>query len=547
MILSAVLLVLSLPNELFNWGNPAFGLVALVPLYVALAQLERRSAVYALGAVFGGLAHGLSSYWLWFFKDFRIWTLGSTVVVYMIVYGFFALYLHAIIRKTGIFRTVLFAAAWAVFEFGKSNGFLAYPWGLLPYSWNTVLPFIQLAEVTGIYGLTFVLALFSASVAELFLVPDAHDVFQGRCGPRGFFASVSRNIHMASRPSLIERSGPLMIASVLLLAVLGYGFLALDRPRPSRGSIHAILVQQNTDSWVLNDNGKKALEVGVSLAADLLGSVSAKPDVILFSETSLVLPWKEYQSFYRTNPPSDPLIPFLEKHRVYLFAGSPVVLDWDKMEATNSVLLIDPYGQIVESYAKIHPVPFAEAIPFWEYPPMRKFMQETVGLQSGWVMGTERVIFELPTRDAGIVKFSAPICFEDAFPYLCREFVRDGAEILVNLTNDSWSLTNSAEIQHFVAARFRTVELRRTLVRSTNGGVSAVVLPDGSIQTQLPLFAEHASMVEIPVYTGEQTPYLVAGDLFSWLLIFLLCCTILIVNRDMRAPPESKQYSKGRV
>jgi len=186
----------------------------------------------------------------------------------------------------------------------------------------------------------------------------------------------------------------------------------------------------------------------------------------------------------------------------------------------------------VDSYAKIHPVPFAEAIPFWEYPAMRKFMQNVVGLQSGWVMGTERVIFQLPTISAGIVKFGAPICFEDAFAYLCREFVLGGAEILVNLTNDSWSLTDSAEIQHFVAARFRTVELRRTLVRSTNGGVSAVVLPDGSIQTMLPFFKEHAQLVEIPVYIEEKTPYLLFGDFFIGILIFLLCCVALIMNID---------------
>ncbi len=336
---------------------------------------------------------------------------------------------------------------------------------------------------------------------------------------------------MSPRSSLIERSGPLMIASLLFLAVLGYGFVAVERPRAPRGSIRAILVQQNVDSWLLDDGGRKSLELGVSLAAGVLESERVKPDVIMFSETSLVLPWLEYRNFYLANPPPDPLIPFLKKHDVHLLAGSPVILDWDKMEATNSVLLINADGEVVDSYAKIHPVPFGEAVPFWEFPPMRRFMQEVVGLQSGWVMGTRRVIFDLPTQGAGVVKFGAPICFEDAFAYLCRGFALDGADVLINLTNDSWSRTDSAQIQHFVAARFRAVELRRTLVRSTNGGVSAVVLPDGSIQSMLPFFREYEQMVEIPVYAGAKTPYLLVGDLFAWILIILLCGAAFLVYR----------------
>lgn len=97
--------------------------------------------------------------------------------------------------------------------------------------------------------------------------------------------------------------------------------------------------------------------------------------------------------------------------------------------------------------------------------------------------------------------------------------------MLVNETNDSWSRTHSAEIQHFVAARFRSIELRRTLVRSTNGGVSAVVGPDGSIIESLPLFQSTSSMVSVPVYTGERSPYLDHGD---WFVGMLACILALI-------------------
>ncbi len=136
-VLSGFLLPLALPNEYFAWGNPALGLICLAPLYLSFLGARSYRGAFVRGALFGGLAHGLSSYWLWFFQDFRFWTLGSTVAAYMLVYGIFGLYLYACLRHGGLYRPLLFAAAWAVFEWSKSNGFLGYPWGLLPYTWNT--------------------------------------------------------------------------------------------------------------------------------------------------------------------------------------------------------------------------------------------------------------------------------------------------------------------------------------------------------------------------------------------------------------------------
>jgi apolipoprotein N-acyltransferase len=107
--------------------------------------------------------------------------------------------------------------------------------------------------------------------------------------------------------------------------------------------------------------------------------------------------------------------------------------------------------------------------------------------------------------------------------------------LFINLTNDSWSKTNSAEIQHFVAARFRSVEARRVLVRSTNGGVSGIVMPDGSVRDLLPLFTATARLVDIPVYTGETTSYMLFGDWFVATLALLLAgLLLLVVSGDLK-------------
>ena len=182
-----------------------------------------------------------------------------------------------------------------------------------------------------------------------------------------------------------------------------------------------------------------------------------------------------------------PLIPFIRESGTWLLTGAPVVVDLKTYEATNSVILIDPRSNLVESYAKIHLVPFAESIPFMEYPWFRAFIQKTVGLEGSWATGTRYVVFDLPTK-YGPVRFGAPICFEDAYADICREFSLHGADLLINLTDMSWSKTESAEIQQWAAARFRAIEARKTLVRSTNGGVSCVVGPYGQVLDSLPLF-----------------------------------------------------------
>ncbi|MBU0928732.1 MAG: apolipoprotein N-acyltransferase [Spirochaetes bacterium] len=532
-IVSSVLLALALPNELFAWGNPALGLVALAPLYVALETTRSYRGSFAVGAVFGGLAHGLSSYWLWFFKGFRFWTLGTTIIAYMLVYGFVGLYLRGALKRGGLARPLVFAMSWAVFEWGKSTGFLGYPWGILAHSWNTVLPAVQIVESTGVYGLSFSLALVSATLAELLCSPPA-------MLPSPLDTAAERNplgplrFSLPARPlggeSRFLALGQLVVSAVLFACILGYGFVALNRPREPRGFVDAVMVQQNVDSW----SGSEAenLSVSIGLAREAILESAVKPDIVLFSETTLRRPWNGFKRFYARTPAKDPLAGFIADTGAYLFTGAPEILDYETFAATNSVILINPRGQQVGSYAKIHPVPFAEAIPFWEYDPVRNFIQDVVGLESGWVMGSERVIFELPTKGAGTVRFAAPICFEDAFAYLCREFALEGAEMLVNLTNDAWSKTDSAEIQHFVAARFRTVELRRTLVRSTNGGVSAVVGPDGSILESLPLFESTSRAVRIPVYTGETTPYLSYGDWFIAALACILLALALILYID---------------
>ena len=538
---SAFLLAAGIPNEAFRFGFAPLGFLALVPLYVAVLESPGYGAGAILVGAFGAFAHALSSYWLWFFNDYRFWTLGTTTIAYFVVYSVLGLYLRLFETRSGRLRPLAFALLWGAFEYNKSVGFLGYPWGLLPYSLTDVLPLLQIADTTGVYGISAFLALSNAAVAEILIAIGRTPLAAIADRPR-----ITRILPL-QRASRIGYAG---VAIFLAIAAGAYGLARMSVPIAQIGSIDAVLVQQNIDPWESGED--RAIAANIRLARDAIagdaiaGDAGARaPELIMFSETTLRRPYEDFFRYFTERPVDSPLVPFIRETGAWVLTGAPIILDWDKYEATNSVILIDPSARQVQDYAKMHPVPFAEAVPFWEYPWFRGFMQEVVGYPGGWIMGTEHTVFELPTA-GGVVRFGAPICFEDAFSEVCRGYFEAGADLLVNLTNDSWSKTVSAEIQHWAAARFRSIEYRRTLVRSTNGGFSCVVGPYGELIDSLPLFEARAVRTEIPIYKDEnETAYMVYGNWFAlgslllcavWAIILMTAHSIRVVRERRSAP-----------
>ena len=509
---SALLLAFSLPNEAALFGIPLLGFFCLSPLFAALARTKSDLHAAIAGAVFGAVAHASSSYWLYFFQDFAIWTIGATTVAYSLLYAFLGVFLRRFSRMPGAseaLRPFLMAAAWTVWEWQKSIGFLGYPWGLVAYSVNEVSILTQIADSTGIYGLTFLLALSSALVAEV--------------------------VRKFSRPML--RS--FVVFASILIWFGAYGVFRLSSPTPVVDKVPLLLVQHNADSWEsggemralsrsqeLTREGLRKMRTGGAALAG--GEAIPQPALVAWSETVLRRPYEDYLPFFRKNPVADPFVPFLSRIGVPLLTGAPVVLDWEKYDATNSAILLGPDGGLRYSYAKRHPVPFAESIPFWEYQWMRDFMKRVVGLEGGWVMGSEATVMTVPTPSGRDLRFGVPICFEDAFPDVCADFFRGGADILINITNDSWSRMASSETQHFAAARFRAIENRRVLVRSTNGGYTVVVDAEGRVAADLPLFEAATLPVLVSVQRSErQTTYFLLGDWLPLLLAIVLGFSLL--------------------
>ena len=116
-----------------------------------------------------------------------------------------------------------------------------------------------------------------------------------------------------------------------------------------------------------------------------------------------------------------------------------------------------------------------------------------------WEKGTESVIFETSNG----ITFSTPICFEDVFGDVCAQFIANGSDLLINMTNDSWSGSVAAERPHMALAIFRSVENRRTTLRGTNSGITCLITPDGIVQGEMEPFKMGYRIWDVPVYSRE--------------------------------------------
>ena len=263
------------------------------------------------------------------------------------------------------------------------------------------------------------------------------------------------------------------------------------------------------------------------MTAAAVSSLPKKPDLAVWSESSVSSVGVNLDGSYY--PPKNALVPGIQRGGVPVLFGGVVIVDMGKQAYWNAAVLADANGTVKDTYGKMHPVPFAESIPFYELAPVRLFFRNVVGIWNPWVSGTRHTVFRVPLSAGGTLTFGVPICFEDAFADLDRQYLLDGADMLINITNDSWSKTWSSEIQHFQVARFRAIENRRVLIRSTNGGLSAVVGPWGEIRTRMPFFERTWRDVDVPIYKEPTlTPYTRFGDWLPQCLIALVLIVLVM-------------------
>jgi len=563
-IFSAVLLSLAIPNEIYLLGAPAIAFVAIIPYYYAIKNTKNYWTACLLGLIQAGVTHLLSSFWLANFKDFAALTLGASCFGTAIEGAYWGLLAflpfadsknknpltkYSIKESSKIaFNVFYFSAIYTLYEWNKSVSFLGYPWGTVSSSMFNFNTFKQIAAITGTYGITYLTVLFNCLLIELYELTLCNPDFDILSMTPKTTSENNRWFYFGKAASVF---GLLMVASLI------YGFIEFNKTRQPQKIITTIIVQQNSDSWK-NETDDETIMVSERLTEEQLKKLKKEhknADLILWSEGSLKYMLPSSLSHYKNSPTEKPFITFVKEHKTPIITGGSYKKDSQNKIYNNAALLFDENGNFRGYYGKNHLVPFAEAIPGFEYPKFREFMNKIIKISAGWTPGDQWVMFEVPCQHSEkyklppskvidlrvpystqqeqdnakpTVKISAPICYDDAFPDVMRPMFLAGTELFMNITDDSWSLKKSSEYQHFAVASFRAIEYRTTLVRSTNVGYSVVLDPTGKILADLPLFEQAATTYDVPVYEHKMTPYARLGNWLPFVLAVFVIISILL-------------------
>lgn len=482
--LSGLLLAASFPT--FNIHFLAW--IALVPLLYALREQDVRNG-FLLGGITGIVYFAGTVHWITnsvhFYGNIPIIPASLITLLlcaYLALYP--ALFGAAAVRIRKAHPTLFFVAApavWTALELARTYVFTGLPWSLLGYSQYLALPVIQIADITGVYGVSFLIMAVNAAVAE----------------------------YIGDR----KRSPGLLAVLIALILVLGYGSMKL-RAQEQRAGIKVSVVQGNIEQDKKWDPAYQAETIAVyqRLTEEAL---EQQPDLVIWPETATPF-------YFNGVGPADQamtadLVTFVRKHKVPLLYGSPTyeVKPSRQLVGRNSAFLLSADGRVDAVYHKIHLVPFGE------YVPLKKllfFVEKMVQVVGDFQGGTEYTVMTVPAGNKGAhtgIKLSTVICYEIIFPDLVRRFVDKGANVVTTVTNDAWFGKTAAPYQHFSMAVFRAVENRVPVARAANTGISGFIDAQGHILAISKIFTEaHLTHTIIP--GAEKTFYTRYGDVFSY-------------------------------
>ena len=423
-------------------------------------------------------------------------------------FGLFGLAVAFVHKRTASPGLALAAAPffWAALELAASR-ITSVPWDQLGYSQVDNMLVSQLAPYTGVYGISFVLMSINALlVGGLALIR-----------PRSRAASA--------------------IAGILLL-VGGSAGVLISPPR-SPATATAVLVQPNLDVsadnvWQAQDWNQhiadftrlaaeqcKTYIAGIPQTGAPSGEVVCPP----YPTHPDLVAWPEAPApFVETDPRfQQALASIALSSQAPLIVGN-VGADFSSDEQAwhdyNSALIIAPDGTRIGRYDKIHLVPFGEYIPFKN---LLFFAHKLTGRVSEFTPGTDRSVFLLRGQNATSHRYGVFICYEAVFADEVRQFSRNGAEVLVNISDDGWYGDTSAPWQHLNMARMRAIENRRWILRDTNNGITAVIDPYGRVRQSVPRHQVDALPAQFG-FRSDVTFYTAHGDVFAW------CCAILALG-----------------
>ncbi|MDA8175315.1 MAG: apolipoprotein N-acyltransferase [Nitrospiraceae bacterium] len=460
---------------------------ALAPFLVALKGLPKGTKAFKAGFLMGFFYFFGTTYWIYHsMHDYGGMGLVSSLFFvvllasYLALYtGFFGYLFSLKINHTRLPALFVAPVIWVSLEYLRSYMLTGFPWATLGYSQWKFLYIIQMADTTGVYGVSFLIVAVNGAIADLFIMKK-------------------KMREMPLFPVSYTMAGYFLLAAFVMLA-LGYGEFRLTH-KGAGLPLRVSVVQGNIDEaekWNVNRQDH-VLDVYEKLTE---GALFESPNLIVWPEASLPFPFDE----------NDPRVQQLEKMQNTISVPMLIGAVRQKKDGkyANSAILLDQ-GKPAFVYDKIHLVPFGEYVPLKRVLFFVNKLSDAVGdLEAGheYTRGSIR------QGDFGVA-----ICYEIAFPGLVRKFFKDGGNFLVTITNDAWFGKSSGPYQNFSMAAFRAVENRKPVIRAANTGISGFFSRSGRLIKKTHMLERRTLTADLKI-NNRITFYSRFGDLFSYFCI----------------------------
>jgi len=498
-VISAVLLILSFPN--FNFNMLAW--VALVPMLFAIDGLKPSRAF--LVSYLSGILFLLGTvYWL---VHVTLPGMIASVLFFALYFGLFGLSASRITDQNSQLSIIIIPALWVALEWIRGNFMTGFGWVLLAHSQTGNIPIIQIADITGAYGVSFLIVFVNTAI----------------------FVTI-RDFRKKE-----YRTGYLVAALTLVFIAQAYGILKLKNVFTGERLRVAVVQGNIPQSKKWDDRFRK--EIYKKYEKLTRAAAKNKPGLVIWPETS-VPDFPELD-----NNVSGWVGGMAKSIDAPILVGAPSE-DVKTGALHNSAVLFGKDGKMSGRYDKLHLVPFGEYVPFKRFLSfVERFAPSPIGdFSPGKDFSIFGFFIERKSVEDGTsfkllkkVKFGCLICFEDIFPELSRESVKRGADFLVNITNDAWFKYSSAPYQHVQNSIFRAVENRVNVVRAANTGVSCFINQKGEVVAAVGsgdenIFVDGFVTYDI-VLTNVKTFYTLYGDVFAFACMLSLLIGIPVLAR----------------
>jgi apolipoprotein N-acyltransferase len=487
-LLSAMLLVLLYPNLIFpGFGVPWLAPVALTPLLIALAYEPRPLWRFLLGEFTGVVYWFAICYWIQFVLEVHggmgHWGSWGTFGLFCVLKALhLALFslLAAVLLDTKYAIPAL-AALWTGIE--RTHGTFGFAWLTLGNAGIDMPLPLRVAPLVGVYGISFLFALTSALVAFLIL----------RRGRKHLY-------WLAIVPGLL---------------------LLPDLPARETPAETALVVQPNLDpekEWTYQSLDRER--------EHLMNESLGAGQIVIWPESPAPFNFYGDPSFRHGAAQLAQM-----DHAYFLFGTDAQTAQGAPL---NSAVLLRPDGSLVDRYDKINLVPFGEYVPK-PFGFVNRVTQEI----SDFVPGNRIVVFPMGDHRLGVF-----ICYESVFPGEVRQFVKGGANLLVNISNDGYFGHSASREQHLEIARMRAVENSRWLIRATNDGITAAIDASGHIDERLPPYQELAASMHFAFRSGTNF-YTNYGDWFAWGCLIAALIALVWSQRPNYAPELGTRVNRA--